>query len=393
MVFKEQYENRFQRDILENPVLCEKNKQLFKDFFTFQERKLKRINQLSSLDEGTYHTLLSYITRLLNVDEWFKHKAWVDLTKEDIKQVYDDLEDGIIKKQDGTRFEDRQCTYYNKIFKSKPFELAGKAEFAREIIETPINREENVRFFEEETLKSMVDVTNKISHKALLWLAWDIGENINSLLKLKKKDFDEQKNPDTKEDEYLIRLPKEILKRSRKPRSEITLHQETVRYLKMILKDLKDEDLIFGFQYRTAKVILSRIVDRVKAKCKPNNDKVTWKDFRSSMACYLLSHEWTTDEVNGRLGHKPSSREIDKYVTFLALDRHKPKKRLFDTNIDDLKKEVEESKKREKMLAQRIEEMKESFADFIVKEKKLKKENVEKNIQKRKARKILKILI
>lgn len=361
MGYKEQYEKRYKRDILENKKLCKKNKDLFKEFFEYQERKLKRINQLSQLDDGAYHTLLGYITKLLKVDTWFNHKAWVDLTKDDIRKVYDDLEDGKIKNKNGKRYEDRQCTYYNKIFKSKPFELAGKAEIARELIESPINQGEKVRFFEESLFRSMVDITNKPSHKALLWLAWDIGENINSLLQLKKRNFKKQRNPDTDDDEYLITLPNEILKRSRTSRSEITLHPETVRYLKLILEDLKDDDNVFNFQYGTAKKILERIVQKVKAVCIPNGEKVTWKDFRSSMACYLLKNGWNTDEVNARLGHKPSSREIDKYVTYLALDRHKPKKRLFDSNVEELKKELDDFKKREKLYNQRFEEMNEKL--------------------------------
>ena len=57
--------------------------------------------------------------------------------------------------------------------------------------------------------------------------------------------------------------------------------------------------------------------------------------------------------MNRRLGHKPSSREIDKYVNWLALDRHVPKRKLHDNEVARLTRQVEELQDREKFLRQR----------------------------------------
>ena len=73
------------------------------------------------------------------------------------------------------------------------------------------------------------------------------------------------------------------------------------------------------------------------------------------MACDLLAKGWNTDEVNARLGHRPSSREIDRYVTFLAIDKQQPKKKILDHNFAKLQAELEESREREKLQARRIE--------------------------------------
>ena len=62
------------------------------------------------------------------------------------------------------------------------------------------------------------------------------------------------------------------------------------------------------------------------------------------MACDLLSKGWTTDEVNRRLGHKPSSREIDKYVNWLALDGRQPKRKLHEHQVAQLKQEINDLK-------------------------------------------------
>jgi hypothetical protein len=67
------------------------------------------------------------------------------------------------------------------------------------------------------------------------------------------------------------------------------------------------------------------------------------------MACDLLSKGWSTDEVNQRLGHKPSSREIDKYVNWLALDRRKPKRKLHQNQVATLTAELDARKSREKL--------------------------------------------
>ena len=59
-----------------------------------------------------------------------------------------------------------------------------------------------------------------------------------SLLQLRKRDFRRQVNPETDEPEYLVDLRKEILKRSRTPRVEITLFIETVELLDLALQSM-----------------------------------------------------------------------------------------------------------------------------------------------------------
>ncbi len=58
--------------------------------------------------------------------------------------------------------------------------------------------------------------------------------------------------------------------------------------------------------------------------------------------------------MNYRLGHKPSSREIDKYVSWLALDQHRPKKRVFEGNVAELQRKLDEAGQHEKLTAERL---------------------------------------
>jgi hypothetical protein len=352
--FKKYYESAI-KNLLNDKEICKENIKLFSTFFEEQKYKLKRIRGLRYLDEGNYKTLGGYITKLRRVNSWFNNKAWVDLTEKDIKKVYDDLEDGNIKRANGKPYENLDDSYYSKIFKSRPFEIAGKRELAKKVISFRTGKKKEVRFIDEDDFRKLVDNVYKSLNKLLFWLAFDIGENINSLLRLTRRDFHKQQNPHTKEPEYRINLRQEILKRSRRARSEITNYNETVQLLDQILTDLKDEDRIFYFSYSTAKFSIDRAATNSKIKCTPNNEKPTWKDLRSSMACDLLTKGWSTDEVNSRLGHSPSSDEIDKYINFLAIDRHTPKKKIQEFTVNKLKEEIEESKERERLQAVRLE--------------------------------------
>jgi hypothetical protein len=353
MTLRTQFEQA-KETLLGDETICKDNRGLFREFFEFEERKLKRRNGLSALDEACYKTLYGYIQRFRNVNKWFRNKPWRDLTREDIQGVYDGLEDGTIKNMKGLPFKDRS-SYYNKVLKSKPFRMVGKSEMARDVIEfsTPNNRE--VRFITEETFHKLASVVSKPEHLLLLWLAWDIGENIDALLKLTKQNFTKQQNKQTNEFEYLVNLPREKIKRTRKTRTEPTLYSETFRFAEMVLSDLNDHEPIFGFGYRQAVKLLRAAADKSGATCLPNNQPITWKDLRSGMACHLLKSGWSREEVDARLGHTPQSSALNSYLSYLAIDREKPKKRLFDSSIEDVKNQLEDSKRRETLLAQRIE--------------------------------------
>ncbi|MBU3906726.1 MAG: hypothetical protein KKA64_00575, partial [Nanoarchaeota archaeon] len=147
MIFKESF-LKMKENLLNDSSICKENRKLFREFFDWEENKLKRINGLTALDESTYKTLCTYVTKFRNVNKWFNNKPWVNLDKKDIKKVYDDLEDGKIKNKNGERYGDLK-SYYGKVFRSKPFDMAGKTHLVREVMEfyRRPNKEE-VRFIE-----------------------------------------------------------------------------------------------------------------------------------------------------------------------------------------------------------------------------------------------------
>jgi hypothetical protein len=366
--------------LLDDPNFNSKNKEIIKEFFEYEEMKLKRKEGLAEVDERSYKTLGNYITRIKNLNQWLNNKTWADLTEEDIKKLINDLEDGKIKNKQGNRHKDRGGIY--QMMEGKFFKLIKKNLIASQFIEdfSIKGREFNqqVRFFEEDGLRKIASCINNFIYLCLLWLAWDIGENIGTLLELEACDFQKQINPDTNEAEYLVILPREKLKRSRKPRSEITNYKETVEYLDIVLSNLKptykqisnkylrgkklseyyNENRLFKFGMKAADKFLRRAVELSGVRCIPGGERVTWKDLRSSMACDLLKKGWSTDEVNARLGHTPSSRVIDRYINYLSLDRRKPKAKVYQSNLRKLETDLEKQKELNKLQLLRFENLK-----------------------------------
>src|SRR3989344_832325 len=114
-------------------------------------------------------TFYYYTSRIKNINMWFKGKAWADLTKEEIKKVIDDLEDGKIVNQYGRRYSDRSLYY--QMFCGKFFGFNGKNHIAGDIIEEfqiKGRRDTNhVRFVEEADFKKIVECTTTTEQKAL----------------------------------------------------------------------------------------------------------------------------------------------------------------------------------------------------------------------------------
>jgi len=354
MTFQEKYLAKKEK-LLSNKKICKYNRKLFKKFFDWEEIKLKRMNQLRELDERCYKTLYHYTFYFVSANKWFKNKPWKKLTKKDIWKVYNDLEDGKIKRGDGEPVVDKQ-SYYNKVFKSKPFKLAGKKELAEEVIEYSAKKSEEVSYIELEDFKKNVDLVSNPFHKCFLWLCFDIMENHSSILLLKKRDCIRRINKDNKEPEYLVNLRKEILKRSRTPRTEPNNFSETVNILDIVLKDKEDDDLIFSFGERQGEKIWNQCIKKTGTVCIPNGNKPTLRTLRKSGACHLLTIGWETDDIKGRLGHKPSSRVLDAYVTYLALNKNKIKKKVYDNDYREVLDELGKVKQMNVVFSRKFEE-------------------------------------
>ena len=127
---------------------------------------------------------------------------------------------------------------------------------------------------------------------------------------------------------------------------------------------MKTDEPLFTFGYRQALKLMHSAVEKTGATCLPSNEPVRWKDLRSGMACHLLKNGWTREEVDARLGHTPNSSALNAYLNYLAIDRQKPKKRLFDTSLEQVQGELEEAKRREKLVGERLQRQGEENRDL-----------------------------
>ncbi len=366
-----QYEKN-KENLLNDKSICKANRDLFQTFFENKEKELRRKRKLGEhINEKVAKTLLGYTQRLRNVNSWFENKEWKKLTEEDIQRVYDDLEDGKIKNRKGKPFEDK-LSYYNKIFKSKPFELVNKDHIAKKVIvstgQSAEEEDKEVRFIRENDFIKARDMgLIKFEHKAAVQLGWDTTENISTILETKAKDYTREIDPETNEPSYNVVLRKEILKTSRTKRTEPTLYPETVEYLDILLKGKNPEDKLFSFDLRAIEKAWYRAVKKVQIFCEPNRERPLVKDIRSGAMCDLLIKGWTTDEIKARAGHKPSSKVIDKYVNYLAINKDKSKKKIRVFEVQNLKAQIQKFEEREKLQERRISDLLEIKEEFKIK--------------------------
>jgi len=347
---RENYERR-KGEFLDTEGLCEANKELYSKFFAWEENKLLKINDIQELDDACYRTLKSYLQKLKNVNVWFKNEPLKNITKEDFEQVYNGIETGSIKNKKGMPFKDKKG-YYSKIFCSKLFRMIGKSEMAKEIIDefgTTKKKKQKPKYIREEDFRKVVDACNLQKHKLLTWLCFDFGENIFTMLQLKKSDF--ERNIREGRVEYKLYFREEILKRSRDKVCDVNNYDETAKFLDGHLTDLQEDENLFDFSYHSAVKFLKRAIRISKVRCRPRpTDSITWKVLRNSMMCDLASKGWDSFQIKKRAGHKPSSTVIDIYLNLEAVEDGNSKSKVDVSQIDHLRHELTETKHREKII-------------------------------------------
>ena len=359
MNLKPRYEN-LKTKTLNDKSICKENRDWIKEVLRYQEKKGKRRNGLPVLDNACYKTLLLYIYYLKNTIKWF-NKPVTEITKEDIERVYEGLEEGKISKSNGQIFKDK-CSYYSKVFKSIPFEIIGKDKMAKEVIKYSVKNEQEVRFFENygEVINKIVNTAKLQEHKTLIQVLADFMENVGAILQTEARDYRKHIDKETGEPEYHLVLRKEILKRSRTARTEINIFPKTIEFLDIALEGLKPNDKVFNFGLRQAEKMFDSIVKKTGIKL-INAEKPTLKDIRSSGACFLIDEDWTSDEIRSRLGQKPSSPVLNKYLNYKAIGKRKPIKKIYQSNLKKLQDEIEQLRQAQKLKDKRFDNMKKDF--------------------------------
>lgn len=322
------------------------NVKLTLGYMKHKEDYLKNVNGQSKEAKCRYYkTLLKELSYINNILYWFNDWDLRKITEKEISQVYNDLESDKLRTFRGkTVAELSKKDYYSKFMKNGFFEFFGKDKIAREVILRKYHEEPEVRFFELNDLKKMVTHAQRIEHRLMLWLMFDTGIEIQAILQLEKKDFTREYDNETKTHYWMVHVRKEISKKFRSRRDLYIHFQETNRLLEEYLPKIEDTDSLFNFGPRNAYKIVKELSAKLNIKVKPSNDPVNLRDFRSSMATYFLGMaKWSTDEVKARLGHKPSSRVIDRYVSYLGLNQEKKRKQAVELDFSNYKRQYEEA--------------------------------------------------
>ncbi len=332
-------------------------------------------------------TMDHYITLLYNVLIWFKQPL-KDLTEAEFKQFFKDFESGNIKSKNGKNIaKSTRIDYYNKIFKSHFFAELDLRDMARRVIDVEHNKDGEVRFFTKEDLDSMIKLSNQLNHKLLWTLMYDTGARIGTILNLRKGDFEKRYNKDTKQDYYLIHIRKDYTK-SKRDRTVATWLPETTELLKLYFKkklipqqkrnnkgdfivgydysetEWQNEDLVFSIGYTTVITQVKRIGLKSRVKTKPDDLPINIHDFRRSSATYWLGRGISIDSIKKRLGHKPSSTVIDKYVNYLGLDEEMETKQIQEGNYKEMIDQAKETREKLIVLDQRLKERDKQMEDM-----------------------------
>lgn len=158
-MFKERYIRR-KKEILENNNINSDNRKTIAKFREYEKYKLKKKEGLSEVDESSCKTLVNYLRRIRQINEWLGNKDWKSLKKADIKKLVNDLEDGVIETPKGQKHSDRDQFY--QVIKGKLFDIVKKSQYANEIfsdyeIKGRDDANNHVRFIDEKTFRQIVN--------------------------------------------------------------------------------------------------------------------------------------------------------------------------------------------------------------------------------------------
>lgn len=339
-----------------------KNKELVLKWLKDSERRLQNINGYDLEAKVRYYKTLYKQLNIFakNILFWFNHIDLDKVNEKDIRLVYNGLEQNKITSISGKYLKNNsKKDYYSKVFRGKKsfFGFLGKDNLCKDVVLRQFNDPEEVRFFDFDTLQVIVNNTTLSSHRLAFWLLFDTGIEINALCQITKNNFILKDDKETKP-YYIVHIGKEISKKKRQIRDIYIYFNETNDLLMNYLASLKDDERLFDFNPPALYKALKIIVHKHNLKVKPTNLPIQIKDFRSSMASYFLTSEgWTTDEVKNRLGHKPSSDVIDKYVSYHSLNTNKKRKEKQLLNFRNYEQKYREYEEKVRNLSQKIEDL------------------------------------
>ena len=357
----EGYKRRYQTFKNRDDGILKSNKELVLAYLDYKKDLLiRQYGQDETSMIRINKTLLRELAYLINVVYWFNDVNLTDISKQDITRVYQGLETDTLTTSQGKKLKKTsKRNYYIKVFRGGFFKYIGKSKIAKKVVLRKFQNDEEVRYIDYEDFLKIIQVVDKFLHKLYLWLAFDTGVEGGALLQVLKSDFSLEKDIDTGDNYWVLHMRSEISKKSRKKRNIYVYFSDTHNLLDTYLPKLQDNERLFNWTHRNVYKFVRKYSRLTNVKTKPANEPVTLKDMRSSCATYFLLKGWTTDEIKARLGHAPSSRIIDKYVSYFGLNQARKIRQSKELDLSNYKKlydEMQEELKHIKMENQEIKQ-------------------------------------
>lgn len=296
------------------------NKELVLSWLLEKEDKLKSKRGREYQDKVRWiKTLDKLIRAARSVAVWVGDKQLDELTPRDLKKIYDDLEEGRITRKNGKPYaRATRMDFYNRIFKSDFGKFMGWKEDAQEIMTLEKRDDAPVKFFRKPALDKLLTATHSLKYRALYAVLYDTGLRIGEALNIRKSDIQKQYDKVKKQDYYRVTIRAANTK-SKRDRHISLWMDEANEILEAYLSSSQD-DLLFPMGYAAIKKHLSVTARALGLTTEPDKKNLSLHDFRRSSATYWLERGLRIDSIKARLGHKPSSVVIDKYVSYLGLD-------------------------------------------------------------------------
>lgn len=302
-----------------NPEIIKQNQKLITKWLRTKSNELqarKGVDDAAKLRWSK--TILKYARQARNVGEWFD-KPLNKLTEKDIKKFYKDFETGEIKSSRGVAFsKSNRRDYYKKLFKGGLGTYCGIDQICKEVMVLEASEGVEVSHFLKKDFIAMLGASTDLRHKALMCVAFDLGARIGTILNFRRSDVQKVFDSKSGKHTYRFTIHAENTK-SKRMRIGDAFIDETINLFDQFLPTVKEGEFLFPFSYTNAHNIIKRASRRAKVKSKPYNKEVSPHDFRRAMVTHLRIIGVSVDDIKARIGHNPSSRTIDLYLSQIGL--------------------------------------------------------------------------
>lgn len=295
--------NNFQ---LTNPLKDEKkiNTEIFIELNKEKELKIQEFSNWLHSKRYSLNTIKTYTDALRTFLRFFNDKQIHEINHKDLIRFNNEY---IIKKQLSSSFQN-QIVNAIKLF----FKKIENSNMDVELIHRPRREKKLPNVLSKEEIKSILDVSSNIKHKAMLSLIYACGLRRSELLNLKPTDIDSKR--------HLL-----IIRNSKGKKDRVVpISDKLIELLRAYYKNYKPKIWLFegqksGEQYSETSLqkVLQNAVKTVGIK-KP----VTLHWLRHSYATHLLESGTDIRYIQELLGHKSSrTTEIYTHVSEKSLQK------------------------------------------------------------------------